>query len=74
MLTKAFSQCVQNLQRLEHFFLALTLPNRLRILVKSIKFQGKSPAQVGIHVQVALAQNGKPLLAVHEERRSGRGY
>ena len=46
----------------------MTLPNRLRILVKSTKFQGKSPAQVMIHVQVALTQMGKLLLSVHKER------
>ena len=34
---------------------------RLRILVKSAKFQGKSPAQVVIHVQVVIAQMGRLL-------------
>ena len=37
--------------------------------MKSTKFQGKSPAQVVIHAQVALAQMGKLLPSVHEERR-----
>ena len=47
----------------------MTLPNRLRILLKSIKLKGKSPAQVVIRVQVPLLQIGKLLLSVLKERR-----
>ena len=45
------------------------LAKQIKDISEVNKFQGKSPAQVVIHVQVALAQMGKLLLTVREERR-----
>ena len=58
-INKSFQSVCSKSTKITTLLLAMTLLNRLRILVKSIKFQGKSHSEVLVLNQVALAQMGK---------------
>ena len=68
-INKSFQSVCSKSTKITTLLFGDDLAKQMKDIVKSIKFQGNSPAQVVIHVQVALAQMGKLLLSVHEERR-----
>ena len=68
-INKGFQSVCSKSTKITTFLFGDDLAKEIKDISEVNKIQGKSPAQVVIHVQVALAQMGKLLPSVHEERR-----